>query len=236
MILWVALAIVILITLAVVTRPAFQQKNNEVVVRQPGSRWLGPRKPAQPFASEDFPYAFLSSSAYCLPAPAVNDPRCADVVTNLGSQRKKWSDFPDSKLQSEMDAVHLRAQVWENRSQGLLVVAFGGTVASNLKDWKANTHCTHPFLKDKYTVLGDAFVRAFAQYLAVKMQQPGGEFLGKTKLIATGHSLGAGLAEKFAYSLPPDEFRVPRVQKVYAFDPTPVTSFLNTAFSIRREN
>ena len=41
-------------------------------------------------------------------------------------------------------------------------------------------------------------------------------------LVATGHSLGAGLAERFAYSLKAQE-GIPGVKEVYAFDPSPVS-------------
>ncbi|HLY52339.1 MAG TPA: hypothetical protein VKQ31_04945, partial [Steroidobacteraceae bacterium] len=56
-------------------------------------------------------------------------------------------------------------------------------------------------------------------------------------LFATGHSLGGGLAQQFAYSLPVDpDGIVPRIREVYAFDPSPVTGFLSVARKLRDVN
>lgn len=209
-----------------------------VVIRCPGHRWFSDLQPAQASAIEDLPYALLSFAAYADPS-SKDDKDVAtlsEVQAGLGRQWQRWTDFPDAALQAEMNSVHLRSQVWEKQSDHLIVVTFGGTVATNLDDWKSNTHWAHPFLKDEYTVLGDAFVRAFTKELARKIQLSGPEYRSPLHLQATGHSLGAGLAEKFAYSLPASEFHTPRVEKVYAFDPSPVTSFLNTKGSVRKEN
>lgn len=235
---WISLAVIALITAAVTTRPAFKQQSNMVVIRQPGHRWFGPPQPAQAYAAEDLPYAWLSTAAYGSPTStkAAEITKFKEGSAGLGDQWCLWTDFPDPDLQNEMTSVHLRAQVWEKQPENLLVVAFGGTDATNLNDWKSNTHWAHPFLKDEYTVLGRTFAPAFAKQLARKMQQPGQGYLGQARLQATGHSLGAGLAEKFAYSLPAVEYRTPRVVKVYAFDPSPVTTFLNTSSGVREEN
>ena len=235
---WIALAIIVLITVAVTTRPAFKQQSNMVVIRLPGHRWFGDPLPAQVYASEDLPYAWLSSAAYGSPTSTnpVEKAKFIEGKTALGDRWSMWPDFPNADLQAKMDHVHLRAQVWERPSEHLIVVVFGGTVASNLNDWKANTHWAHPFLSDEYTVAGDEFARAFAEELARRMQQSRPEYRGPIHLRSTGHSLGAGLAEKFAYSLPATEHQIPRVEKVFAFDPSPVTTFLNTKGNVRREN
>ena len=230
---WVAVAIIVLIAAVVVSRPAFWQKPNMVVVRKPGNRFLGQPQPAQAFAAEDLPYALLSVSAYSYPAK--DQLACSDVSAGLGEQWVQWLNFPDKTLKAEMDAVHLRAQVWENKSKRLIVVTFGGTVATNLMDWKANTHWLHPFVKDEYTVVAHSFAPEFAKAMARTIEQSGQEY-DRATIIATGHSLGAGLAEKFAYSLPADTFGIPRVSKVYAFDPSPVTTYLNTISQVRKEN
>jgi hypothetical protein len=238
MVIWITLAVVVLTTAAVTTRPAFKQKSDEVVIRLPGHRWFGPVQSAQPSAAEDLPYAWLSTAAYGSPTSTNADEisKFKEGKAGLGDQWCLWTDFPDADLLAEMNSVHLRAQVWEKTSENLVVVAFGGTDASNFNDWKSNTHWAHPFLKDEYSILGDRFAPAFAQTLASKMQQPNGGYRGQIHIHSTGHSLGAGLAQKFAYSLPASDYRVPRVEKVYAFDPSPVTSFVNTMASVRKEN
>jgi hypothetical protein len=201
---WIWFAVIALITAAVKTRTAFKQQSNMVVIRQPGHRWFGPSQPAQDSAAEDLHYAWHSMAAYGSPGST----KAAEIIkfkedsAGLGDQLHLWTDFPEADLASGMKSVHLRAQVWENQSEHLLVVTFGGTDATNLNDGKSNTHWLHPFLKDEYTVLGDTFARALAQELAGKMQQSGQEYLGQVCLQATGHSLDPGLAEKFAYSLP----------------------------------
>lgn len=235
---WITLAIIVFITVAVTTRPAFKQQSNMVVIRLPGHRWFGDPQPAQAFASEDLPYAWLSTAAYGSPTSTKPDEKAKFTKGKaaLGDKWCMWSDFPNADLRAKMDHVHLRAQVWEKQSDHLIVVGFGGTVASNLNDWKANTHWAHPFLKDEYTLAGGEFARAFAEELARRMQQSGPDYLSPVHLRSTGHSLGAGLAEKFAYSLPAANYRIPRVEKVFAFDPSPVTTFLNTKGNVRKEN
>ncbi len=59
--------------------------------------------------------------------------------------------------------------------------------------------------------------------------------MSKAKLFATGHSLGGGLAQQFAYSLPLTP-TVPRVHTVYAFDPSPVTGFYSVPVLLRDKN
>lgn len=54
-------------------------------------------------------------------------------------------------------------------------------------------------------------------------------------LYSTGHSLGGGLAQQFAYALP-DMQGVPRIQQVYAFDPSPVTGFFSVEKRLRDTN
>jgi pimeloyl-ACP methyl ester carboxylesterase len=58
--------------------------------------------------------------------------------------------------------------------------------------------------------------------------------LSELELFSTGHSLGGGLAQQFAYSLPQDS--VKRVKQVYAFDPSPVTGFYSVCKKLRNEN
>lgn len=61
----------------------------------------------------------------------------------------------------------------------------------------------------------------------------------KADVVSIGHSLGGGLAQHFAYSLPPtsqDGTEVPRVSRVYAFDPSPVTGWLGVPRHLREQN
>src|SRR5437660_4297317 len=47
-----------------VNGPAYRQKSNETVVREPGARFLGPPQPVAPEARRDLEFAWLSESAY----------------------------------------------------------------------------------------------------------------------------------------------------------------------------
>ena len=107
-----------------------------------------------------------------------------------------------AELKARTDASHLRAEVWSNRSKSVVAVAFGGTVFSSAKDWKSNLHWFNPFQHDEYTLVVDPFGPQFAKLFAEKEKTPGWEFLKTASISATGHSLGGGLAEEFAYALP----------------------------------
>jgi hypothetical protein len=124
----------------------------------------------------------------------------------------------------EMRDVHLRAEIWSNDKTKQVIVAFGGTAASSMDDWRANFRW---FLalsdsKDEYTVLTDTFVPTFvAEYLRLEAN-PEWAWLKDAHVVSTGHSLGGGLSQRFAYSLRAIS-GVPTVKEVYAFDPSPVS-------------
>ncbi|KND57338.1 hypothetical protein BVER_02720c [Candidatus Burkholderia verschuerenii] len=123
-----------------------------------------------------------------------------------------------------MREVHLRAEVWSNQASGEVVVAFGGTAASSLDDWKANLRWfLRPFNPiDEYSVLTDTFVPTFIAEYQRRAAEPQWAWLKEAHVIATGHSLGGGLAQRFAYSLSAKS-GVPEVRVVYAFDTSPVS-------------
>jgi hypothetical protein len=98
-------------------------------------------QPAYAATAEDLPYALLSAAAYGAirkekpdkEAPSID---AARALENSGWAM--WRDFPTGTLQTEMERVHLRVQVWSNEQLGAVVIAFGGTVFSNWKDWRSN--------------------------------------------------------------------------------------------------
>jgi hypothetical protein len=228
-IVWIALfSIVLLVTAVVMSRPAFRQSPTSVVIRKPGRRFLGQPQLAQPEAAVDLDYALLSLAAYgdLKKSKADNEPPRIDFKTILEIEGwSMWRTFPAASLKEKMDAVHLRAEVWTNPSKGSVVVAFGGTVFSSWKDWKSNLHWFNPFQHDEYSLIVSEFGPEFAKIFAEQIEMPGWEFFRDASLYSTGHSLGGGLAEEFAYSLPDHYPGVPRVTKVYAFDPSPVSGF-----------
>ncbi len=227
---------------------ALSQQKYEVVTREPGDRMLGPRMDIRPYAVEDLPFAWLANAAYGrspagqkahaeLPANACPEP---DVV--LGTLGwVPWPDFPDPELAATIEPSHLRVEIWYRRDDPAVAVTFGGTVVGNDKDLLANIRWFLPksFLSehpDEYTTIVQHVAPKFAEEFQRRLSSPDPEwaFLKKAKLYSTGHSLGGGLAQQFAYSLPPNAPR--KVTKVYAFDPSPVTGYLSVSQETRDHN
>ncbi len=175
-------------------------------------------------ANQRKPDAQATATGNCLDADA--------SLNQLGWRR--WPDFGGSRLQEQINKVHLRAEVWSHDESKQVVVAFAGTVFTNKKDWEANLRWFLPKHQDEYTVIvktfGQAFIDAFVDSANKAGWRP-----SEVRLFSTGHSLGGGLAQEFAYSLPIDE-RVPRVKKVYAFDPSPVTGYYSVKKLLRERN
>jgi hypothetical protein len=217
--------------------PAFDQQPNQAAIRQPGQRRLGAPQPITLTGFDDLPFALLSQSAYQNRpgSKAVDAGACLDSDDSLNKMGwKKWPEFTDPCLKEQAEKVHLRAEVWSHDQTKQVAVAFAGTEVTNLADWRANLRWFLPKHQDEYTVIvktfGQAFVDAFVEYSSKAGWQP-----SDVHLFSTGHSLGGGLAQEFAYSLPIDG-RVPRVEKVYAFDPSPVTGFYSVKKSLRETN
>ena len=88
-----------------------------------------------------------------------------------------------------------------------------------------------PFVKDQYTVIAETVGKEFVDTVL-------NNGLEKCQIFSAGHSLGGGLAQHFAYSLPIKHTRNQEpisVDKVYAFDPSPVTGWF-TAGLVKYEN
>jgi hypothetical protein len=123
-----------------------------------------------------------------------------------------------------------------------VAVAFGGTVINNENDWMANLRWFLPKWvqanrPDEYSETVQIFAPAFLQEFKNKLDSGDLEwtFLRSATIYSTGHSLGGGLAQQFAYALPLDP-AVPRVKHVYAFDPSPVTGFYSVEAALRDQN
>ena len=228
---------------------AIGQRPFEVVVRDPGSRFLSAPRPIQKYASEHWEFAYLSVLAYSQ-TPAArkasgNDAVAAQAITNqmrsspeAALRAAGWNQlkaFPTPELRERFEASHLRVEVWEKREPAALAVTFGGTVFDNAMDWKANLRWFIHSKNDEYTAVVQAFAPAFVKYFTASNDEAHKQVFAHGRLFATGHSLGGGLAQQFAYSLPVDS-RVPRVKAVYAFDPSPVTGFYSVARELRDTN
>jgi hypothetical protein len=250
--------VVIMVSSLLQSCTGFFQKPDQALVREPGHRVYGPPVPVSQEAAKHWEFAWLSEAAYAKTAGADPDERhttLAPVAVATDSQAKsktgrgcpeaedvlreakweRWTDFPDDGLSKALLKSNLRVQVWERHDPPVVAVAFGGTVFTSGKDWRSNLRWFIPHHKDEYTeivdVLGPAFVLKFLR----RSEQPGEQHLKHADLFATGHSLGGGLAQQFAYSLPRNPL-VPRVKKVYAFDPSPVTGYYSVDVETRDDN
>lgn len=233
----VLLLLVSLSAVRVFGSKAFHQKRDEVVTREPGQRFLGAPHAAITEAVKDLHFAWMSEAAYLGTPAAKKDPAVrsgTDPFASLESAGwKLWEKFPTPDLQLEFDAAHLRVHVWENQSLKAVCVGFGGTIFNNEKDWRANLRWFLPKGPDEYTAVVRTFAKPFETAFGEKHPDPASA--GAVTLYATGHSLGGGLAQQFAYGLP-FESQVPRVVHVFAFDPTPVTGFYSVAVKTRNFN
>jgi hypothetical protein len=234
------LLIVLATYLRVRTSDAYDQTPDQIVERVPGDRLLGPPKPALPEAEKDLDFALLSQAAYDdtphgqKQAPKESVRSSPETDLN-GRGWHHWTKLEENKVLAEkLQESHLRVQVWIHRSQSSVAVTFGGTVVDNDKDWISNLRWFIPFHKDEYTETVQVFNPAFAEAFVNEIQAIVGD-ANPISLYSTGHSLGGGLAQQFAYALPL-QAGVPRVKKVYAFDPSPVTGYFSVSLQTRRAN
>jgi hypothetical protein len=222
------------------TSKAYNQKECQVAIRKPGDHILSDPVCLCEQGAEDLPFALLSQAAYQRKSDAkAPPPNSLNADVELGKRGwVKWPDFTDLNLRKKIKKVHLRVEVWEHEHDKKVTVAFGGTVFTNWKDWSANLRWFIPAHDDQYSVIvktfGDAFVELYKKRTADWPQEG-------ISICSTGHSLGGGLAQQFAYALPikygvPTTQNIPRVTKVYAFDPSPVTGYYSVGRRRRNAN
>lgn len=211
---------------------SFRQKSQEVYLRESGST-LKPWKTTAEAAAIHYPFAWASVSAYLHEADGkdleVTD-ACPEPRKFLAARGwKLWEELPrvgrlstpQNDLERQLQDTHLRAEVWSNEESKTVIVAFGGT--ASLGDMAANARWLLRFAgPDAYDVLTDSYVPAFVQAYQSRATGAGGAWLKSARIVSTGHSLGGGLAQRFAYSLKPTA-GVPRLKEVYAFNPSPVS-------------
>lgn len=243
---------------------ALRQTKDDVVVRTPGSRFLGPPQPAAPEAKKDLEFAWLSEAAYGNTAAGLKEKAavrsklfgksaverpiggvasCPESQASLfAAGWKVWPGFPSDGLLQQIEKYHLRVEVWTRQQPPAVAVAFGGTVFNSENDWAANLRWFLPkwFLAghpDEYSETVQIFAPAFVEEFKSKLRSGASEwaFLQDATIYSTGHSLGGGLAQQFAYALPVDD-AVQRVNHVYAFDPSPVTGYFSVEQSVREHN
>jgi len=212
---------------------SFGQNKNEVWFRDGTNGKLDRCKPIRDVSLELYPFVWASISAYQYDRePRVHrgvDNPCNRIDPKAVLQQAwvMWEEIPalgdlSCQLGRDMTRAHLRVQVWESKQQDKIMVAFGGT--HNAADFKADFRWAEEFFihpNDQYSVLFCEFTAAFIA--AYKKRQNARHGSQAPQIIATGHSLGGGLAQGFAYAIELAEDADVRVTDVIAFDPSPVT-------------
>jgi hypothetical protein len=212
---------------------AYNQTPDQVAIRVPGDHILGDPESLCKEGKEDLPFALLSQAAYQKKSDVgPSSPADGDLIAMGWAM---WPDSTDEKFLTAIRKVHLRVEVWAHEADKKIAVTFGGTVFTNSLDWRANLRWFIPTDNDEYSVVAKAFAEYFVKALPVHTAG-----WDSTTIYSTGHSLGGGLAQQFAYALPYD-FRtplksIPRVNKVYAFDPSPVTGYYSVKRHLREHN
>lgn len=218
---------------------SMRQAPDEAWTRAPGQRWSGTYSAIAAKAAEHWQYAWLSEAAYQDSKGLAPGACAAPQMVLKAAGWSRWTGFPAGDLAADLKLAHLRAEVWYHRKQNILAVTFGGTVFNSGRDWMSNLRWFVPGDRnDEYTALVRRFIPALRDKFIELKARPEYESLASATLVSTGHSLGGGLAQQFAYALVLDD-KLPRVSKVYAFDPSPVTGYYsvdNHVLDVNRKN
>jgi hypothetical protein len=115
----------------------------------------------------------------------------------------------------------LEFHVWRRDDCSEAVIAFRGSDARDIGDWLSNFRwfIASPLI-DQYDEVRNEIRGIVGRIAAAGCRHP--------RIIATGHSLGGGLAQHAAYASP-------RIDYVYAFDPSPVTGYFDVPWATRQE-
>lgn len=239
----------------------WRQRADRVFVREPGFRRYNLDISVTEHAKLIHEYAVLATTSYhsefqgnackfgdcscsgdlnTAPVKHKTVPTCASLtatVTNADLQGwTRFDNFPSDKLRCTSIAEGLFVEAWYHNASGRLAVVFAGTHFTSWKDWLSNAHWLTRYFPyqvsaDQYSIVRFELAREFQEYFS----RP--EIPAIKGLISIGHSLGGGLAQHFAYSLPHRASgRVPYVTEVYAFNPSPVTGWFSVESAVRGEN
>lgn len=231
-----------------------RQSSDIVKVRDPGNR-IYRDEPASGRAKSEWEFAVMSENAYrdhwskektisnlqlslmVIPIEQIASV-CAtdsDLAIPLPGWFR-WSDFPveDPALETDADRQQLFFEVWQKGIPGEIVaIVFRGTVPAKWQTWAADFRWLIPLHEDQYTVAAKKLAGDFAEEVSKRIGN--GTLINNVELVSVGHSLGGGLAQEMAYALP-DKPGIPRITKVYAFNPSPVTGFHSVPSSQRDIN
>lgn len=139
----------------------------------------------------------------------------------------RWRYIGKCEPRKDEEGYGLYFDVWQKGSgpQRELVFAFRGTEFNEPSDWVSNFRWLRWVKRgrpDQYNVGRSECMRIMASLM------PESD-LKKVRVVTTGHSLGAGIAESVLYG------SVPYVDQAIVFDPSPVTGFMDLDKNIRDE-
>lgn len=247
------LAVVITAILGLIGCSTWTQTLNTVLVRSPDDNEYQAERNAGDTAATHLIYAALSSNVYMRNHEASSGQTrldqlakisCKDVIWPVMIKNwSRWQNFPDSTLADTLHNAGMHVEVWENLvDDPQIVVVFEGTVFTSRDHWKANLRWFLRFLpkyEDHYTIASKAIGSAVHKVISGSPERYTFDSNSSSlklsdgrnvRIIATGHSLGGGLAQQFSYSFlqTADPPTGPKVDEVFAFDPSPVTGWFST--------
>lgn len=193
----------------------FQRKGTDGILKD----WGG----AAEAAREHLPYVWASIAAYQKNPPKLSGNCPTDAERVLRTEWVVWEEIPQlvhthTELARDMADAHLRVRVYSNRRLNKVVVAFGGT--DGVMDMISNFRWFLPSNLDQYDVLRIKFVPMFKELWDDKKTSQDYSWLNSAELVSTGHSLGGGLAQGFAYAA--RDVQLP-IKRAVVFNPSPVT-------------
>lgn len=168
--------------------------------------------------------AILSSNIYSSAVIKNNNTKLLPISEN-------WNKIPTDSLdvtppKGTVVISGLSYQIWINEKcfgKPVAILVFCGTNFTSWKDWFSNFKPLTKFLPytwDQYDETHN-LVPKIVELLKDKYQN--------IEIVSTGHSLGGGLAQQAGYSSED-------INKVYAFDPSPVTGFYSISKAERVKN
>jgi hypothetical protein len=189
------------------------QESDVALIREPGHRTYND-PPEKVVVSAQFLWqpAVLSDNVYLDTsiaelAKAEEGKACSLNRTDRLELRgwERWPDVPSTELRQEAEKTDLQLEIWEKQGSPLIVaVVFRGTEAQRLRDWASNFRWFLRFIpgfRDQYVLVSEKIGAAVLNKIKAELER-GNTKYDDVQIIAAGHSLGGGLAQHLAYSLP----------------------------------